>query len=651
MPSSRISALYGSWKSPITAARVASSSNAYFETKLTEDGTVFFIERRPQEQGRHVILRVKGDGQVEEVIPPGFNARTRVHEYGGASYLVTKDSVFFSNFGDLLVYKLDLSKSASPVPITSNSQTYYADFIFDERRRRLISVREDHAVSGEAVNTIASLDPNGKDGVTVLISGNDFYSSPRLSPDGSKLAWLTWNHPSLPFFGSELWVGDISNGGAIVNRRKVAGGIEESIAEPRWSPDGVLYFVSDRSNWWNIHRFDNNTVENVYPANFEFAGAHWVFGLSSYAFIPKSEILCSFVKDGFCRLAVLDVRSKLFREVANPFTEVSYVESNTHNVIMIAGSSSSPDAIVLFDPSNSKFTTIYPKTGGEKLDSSYLSLPTSIEYPTEGNKTAYALYYSPKNGDYEASDSSLPPLIVISHGGPTSRCRSDLNLGIQFWTSRGFAVADVNYGGSTGYGREYRIRLDGTWGVVDVDDCMNAAMFLARENKVDKTRLIIRGGSAGGYTTLSALAFRKAFMAGASYYGISDLEIFAKDTHKFESRYLDMLVGPFPEKRELYRERSAINYLDEISAPVIFFQGLEDMVVPPNQAEMMFDALRNKGLPTAYIAFEGEQHGFRQAKNIIRSYEAELYFYSRVFNFDLPEIIEPVKIENLPRSS
>ncbi len=446
-------------------------------------------------------------------------------------------------------------------------------------------------------------------------------------------------------------MGDISDEGAIVNRKKVAGGMEESIAEPRWSPDGILYFVSDRSNWWNIYRFDNQVVENVYPASFEFAGAHWVFGLSSYAFISKFEILCSYLKDGFYRLAVLDVRSKSIKDVENPFTEVSYVESNNRNVVFIAGSPSTPDEIFLFDPRSSKFETIYPETSGEKLDPLYLSLPTSIEFPTEGNKTAYALYYPPKNDGYEAGDGSLPPLMVISHGGPTSRCHSDLNLGIQYWTSRGFAVADVNYGGSTGYGREYRMRLDGSWGVVDVDDCVNVAAFLADENKVDKNRLIIRGGSAGGYTTLSSLAFRKAFKAGASYYGISDLEIFAKDTHKFESRYLDRLIGPFPEKRELYRERSAINYLDEISAPVIFFQGLEDKVVPPNQAEMMFDALRKKGLPTAYIAYKGEQHGFRQAKNISRSCEAELYFYSKVFNFDLSEIIEPVKIENSPQSS
>jgi dipeptidyl aminopeptidase/acylaminoacyl peptidase len=638
---------FGSWKSPLTAGIVATSSNVYSEIELANDGSVYFLERRPSELGRSVVLRSTSVGQIEELTPPGFNARNRVHEYGGGSFLVTENNVFFSNFSDQLVYRVGLVSEGKPIPITFVPQVFHADFAYDSKRKRIICIREDHTVKGEAVNSIVSLDPEGKDEPVVLVSGNDFYSTARLNPDGTKLAWLTWNHPNLPFFSSEIHVGDISSEGAIINERLVAGGPEESIAEPRWSPDGILYFVSDRSDWWNIYRLNGAKVEPVYEAKAEFAGPHWVFGFSSYAFVSKGKIVCRYTKDGAAHLAILDVNSGELQEIKNPFSEVDYVEANEASVVFLAGSSISPDKLVRLDLNSRSFETIYPKQETLKIPDGYLSRPQAISFPTSNGLTAYGLYYPPANEDFAGPQGRPPPLIVISHGGPTASSHSSLDLEIQFWTSRGFGILDVNYGGSTGYGREYRKRLNGQWGIVDVDDCVSGAMFLVHENKADENKLAIRGGSAGGYTTLCALTFRKTFKAGASYYGISDLETFAGDTHKFESKYLQILVGTYPKEREVYRRRSAINYLDDISAPVIFFQGLEDKVVPPDQAEAMFQALKKKGLPTAYLPFEGEQHGFRQAKNIIRSLEAELYFYSRVFGFNPADKVEPVKIENL----
>ncbi len=610
---------------------------------------MFFLEMRPSEKGRYALVRVSPEGEIDDVIPQEFNARNRVHEYGGGSYVIRGESstVLFSNFADQRIYKAELGKSDKPIPITATSDVFYADYIIDEKRSRLICVQEDHRRGGEAVNTIVSAGMDGGSEVVTLLSGNDFYSSPRISPDGKKLAWMTWNHPELPFLGSELWISDVSENGTLSNHRRVAGSTAESIVEPRWSPEGVLYFVSDRSNWWNIYRFVNNAIENVLPMEAEFSGPHWRFGMSSYSFVSEQRIVCTYAKEGFSHFAYIDTTARTLRNIDNPFSDILYLDADDQSCVLIAGSPSSSAAVYDFSFGDSKFRKLYPVKSKEEIDPSYLSLPAAVEFPTVGNRTAHALYYAPKNNNYEGISGSLPPLIVISHGGPTGRCHSELDFGIQYWTSRGFAVMDVNYGGSTGYGREYRLRLAGNWGVVDVDDCVSAARYLVDKKAADRDKLIIRGGSAGGYTTLSALAFKTAFKAGASYYGISDLELFEKDTHKFESRYLDFLIGPFPERRDLYRSRSALNYLGNVSAPVIFFQGLEDKIVPPNQAEVMFDALRKKGLPTAYIAYEGEQHGFRQAKNIARSYEAELYFYSRVFKFDLPKPAEPVIIENL----
>ncbi|MBA3804176.1 MAG: S9 family peptidase, partial [Acidobacteria bacterium] len=512
---------------------------------------------------------------------------------------------------------------------------------------RLICVREDHTQAGsEAVNTLVSINLEKSDDVQTIASGNDFYSSPRLSPDGSRLAWLTWNHPNMPWDGTELWVGALDEDGTMSRRERVAGGIDESIFQPEWSPDGLLYFVSDRSGWWNLYRWRDNNVEALCPAEAEFGQPQWVFGLSAYGFESASSIICTYIERGSSRLARLDTQTGKLGIIETPYADITYLRVGHGRAVFRGGSPTAPATIVQLDLATGE-TEALRRSNDLKIDRAYLSSAQAVEFPTENGRSAHAFFYPPQNKDFNAPEDERPPLLVKSHGGPTSACSSTLSLNIQYWTSRGIAVLDVNYGGSTGYGRAYRQRLKDQWGIVDVDDCVNGAKYLTARGLVDGERLMIDGGSAGGYTTLCAVTFRDAFKAGASHYGVSDAEALAKETHKFESRYLDGLIGPYPERADLYRERSPIHFTDQLSCPVIFFQGLEDKVVPPNQAETMFEALRAKGVPVAYVAFEGEQHGFRRAENIKRALDGELYFYSRVFGFELADAVEPVEIENL----
>jgi dipeptidyl aminopeptidase/acylaminoacyl peptidase len=649
MSDNRKEAPYGSWKSPISAAAVASAPRLnYLEPKIDGDENVYWIENRPSEAGRYVVVRRTKDGNVQDLVPPGFNARNRVHEYGGGAYLVAGGHLYFSNFSDERVYRQELAEPGAPKVVTPGLNMFYADYEFDSKRNKILCVREDHTLEGrEAVNEIVAIDPEGKSPTKVLLSGNDFYSSPRISPDGAKLAWLTWNHPNMPFFSSELWIGDIGSQEGIEKSKKVAGGPHESVALPKWSPNGLLHFVSDRTGWWNIYRLRKEKIEPLYETSAEFGVPHWVFGQSTYDFCSDKRIISIYEKDGMSHLAFIDTEKYELSDAKTEYTDLHYVVARQKYAVMTAGAPESPISLVRYDYDSARFEILAQAKLPGEIQLGFISRPEPLEYPTTGGLTSHALFYPPKNEDYKAPEGDLPPLVVISHGGPTSATTTILNLGIQYFTSRGFAVLAVNYGGSTGYGREYRLRLKGNWGVVDVDDCANGALYLAREGKADPKRLIIKGGSAGGYTTLCALAFRKDFKAGASYFGLSDLDIFVHDTHKFESRYLDHLIGPYPEQKELYRKRSAINYLDQFSAPIIFLQGAEDKVVPPNQAELMFEALKKKGIPTAYILFEGEQHGFRQAQNIARAQESELYFYSKVLKFEIADKVEPVKIENL----
>ena len=635
---------YGSWKSPISANLIATEGRRIIEA-VADGKDIYWIEMRPAENGRYVIVRRTPDGQTTDVTPAPFNARTRVHEYGGAAFVVNDGMLYFSNFADQRLYRQNAG--SEPQPITPEADLRYADGVIDTQRKRLICVCEDHTdAENEAVNSLVSIGLDGMDSGQVLVSGNDFYASPRLSPDGTRLAWMTWNHPNMPWEGTELWIGEIGTDGSLGHTECVAGGVDESTFQPEWSPDGTLYFVSDRTGWWNLYRYQEGSVEPLYEMEAEFGRPQWIFGMSTYRFISANQIICTYTQDGIWHLASLDAATRKLDRIETSYTSIANLQAIPGGVLFNAGSSTESASIVLFEFATRQFEVVC-RASNTDIDTGYFSNPQVIEFPTEEGLSAHAFFYPPQNRDYIASADDLPPLVVISHGGPTSATSTALNLEIQYWTSRGVAILDVNYGGSSGYGRTYRQRLNGQWGIVDVDDCVNGARYLVEHGYVDGNRLAIRGGSAGGYTTLSALTFRDVFKAGASYYGISDLEAMTRDTHKFESRYLDSLIGAYPEEQDRYRERSPIHFTDRLSCPLILFQGLEDKVVPPNQAEMMVEALHVKGLPVAYVPFEGEQHGFRRSENIRRSLEAELYFYARVFDFTPADAIEPVIIENL----
>ena len=634
-------ASYGSWKSPITSDLIVSGTIGLGGVRL--DGDVYWTELRPTEAGRNVIVRRSADGKTTDMTPKPFNVRTRVHEYGGGAHLIHRDTIYFSNFADQRLYRQ--AGDSEPVAITPDAALRYADGVVDVQRQRLICVREDHTGAGEAINTIASIGLDGSTDQQVLVSGSDFYSSPRLSPNGTQLAWLSWNHPNMPWDGTELWVAAITTEGTVKDVQLIAGGVNESVLEPQWSPDGVLYFVSDRSGWWNLYRWQGS-IEPLCPMEAEFGSPHWVFGISNYAFESAQRLICTYSQEGLSYLASLNTQTKQLALLETPYTEIGGIHVAPGRVLFNAGSATEPGAIVQLDLATQQIEVLQ-RSSTLTIAPEYLSIPQPIAFPTENGLTAYGFFYAPKNQDYIAPSDERPPLLVKSHGGPTGSTSTVFNLKIQYWTSRGFAVLDVNYGGSTGYGRAYRERLKGQWGIVDVDDCANGATYLAESGAVDGDRLVIDGGSAGGYTTLAALTFRKVFKAGASFYGVSDLAALAQDTHKFESRYLDGLIGPYPEAEALYQERSPIYATDRLSCPVIFFQGDEDKIVPPNQAEMMVNALRAKKLPVAYVLFSGEQHGFRKAENIKRTLDGEFYFYSRVFGFAMADEVEPVAIDNL----
>jgi dipeptidyl aminopeptidase/acylaminoacyl peptidase len=644
---------YGSWKSPITSDLIVAGSIRLGELKLDSD-TVYWIEGRPSEGGRNAIACCIATGQISDITPSPFNARTRVHEYGGGSYLAAAGSLYFSNFADQRLYRQ--VGSNAPTPITPDDSFRYADAVLDRSRDRLICVREDHRSlgdrsGGEPMNAIVAVTLlDDLDGGTVLVSGSDFYAAPRLSPNGSRLCWLSWNHPNMPWDGTELWVASIAADGSLSDSQRIAGGLEESIFQPEWSPDGRLYFVSDRTGWWNLYRWSpaatSPEAEPLCPKSAEFGLPLWVFGMTTYGIESADALICTYVEAGVQHLARLDLQSLQLSEIKTPYSAIGGLQVGNGIAAFIGGSATQPSAIARLDLQTGAVQELR-RSSDLTVDPGYLSVPEVVEFPTENGLTAFGFYYAPKNQDYAAPIDQRPPLLVKSHGGPTAATSATFNPGIQYWTSRGIAVLDVNYGGSTGYGRAYRERLKGNWGIVDVDDCANGAQYLVAQGKVDGDRLCIDGGSAGGYTTLAALAFRDVFKAGASFYGVSDLEALARDTHKFESRYLDGLIGKYPEDQAIYVARSPIHAIDRLSCPIIFFQGDEDKIVPPNQAEMMVDALKAKGLPVAYVLYEGEQHGFRKAENIKRTLDGELYFYAKVFGFALAEDLAPVAIENL----
>ena len=635
---------FGTWSSPIRIDDLISDVVRLAEPWLDGDD-VYWIEGRPAEAGRRVLVRASRDGTTVDLTPAPFNVRTHVHEYGGGSYVVAGGTVVFSHFADGRLYRLDPGDE-TPVAITPEGQSHYADLRFDAGRRRFLAVREDHGVEGEPQAAVVAIDLDGGQEPQVLVEGPDFLASPRLSPDGGTLAWLEWDHPDMPWDATRLRTARVAEDGSLGPSDLAAGGPEESIVQPEWSPDGVLHLISDRTGWWNLYRrVDGPRLEPLAEMEAEFADPAWIFDRSSYGFLPDGSIVAIARSEGRDRIFHVQP-GRLVGEVASGFTELDGLRVGADKMVALAGSPAEAAMLVVFDPTTLAPSGVLRRSTSFAVDPGAVSIPEAIDFASTDGRIAHALYYAPANDAFTGPDGERPPLVVRSHGGPTANASSALDLGIQLLTSRGIAVVDVDYGGSTGYGRTFRKALDGEWGVVDVDDCIAAARFLVERGDVDPERLAIEGGSAGGYTTLAALAFRDVFAAGISWFGVGDLESLSADSHKFESRYNDGLVGPYPEAVALYRQRSPVHYLDEISCPVLVLQGLDDKVVPPNQAEAIVAALEANGIPHAYLAFEGEGHGFRGATAIRASLEAELSFLGAVFGFTVAGL-EPMVLDGL----
>jgi len=633
---------YGSWPSPLAAATVASSALRLGDLQM-DGGDLYWVEGRPSEQGRCVVMRHR-EGAAHDLLPAPFSARTTVHEYGGGALLVDDGVVYFVNMTDQRLHVI--APGERPRPLTGEEgDVRYADMVLDRPRGRLISVVEDHR-GGQVVNDIRAVDLQSGTTAT-LVSGNDFYAAPRLSPDGSQLAWLTWNQPNMPWDGTELWIARIDAGGRPADQRRVAGGAAESVFQPAWSPQGELHFCSDRSGWWNLYRVDGSSATALAPMEADCGRPAWVFGLSTYAFCGEGRIALLACDAGVWHMHILNRITGSLTEVRLPYTDFARVAAGGGDTVAAIAAGPHQEASVIHVDTRSGASEVVRASNDVAIDSSILSTAEAISFPGHNGATTYAFLYPPRNDAVRAVPEERPPLRVYAHGGPTGAVGSALDLQTQFWTSRGWAVLAVNYGGSTGYGREYRRRLNGQEGVVDVEDCIAGARHLATEGLVDGQRMVISGGSAGGYIVLCAMTFHDVFAAGADHYGIADWETMLNDTHKFEARYFDSMIGPYPERRDLFYERSPIHFIDRVRRPVIILQGDEDAIVPPSQSQVMYDALRERGIPSAYLVFKGEQHGFRRAGNIARALEAELYFFSRILGIEPADAIDPVEIAKL----
>lgn len=629
----------GSWPSPITADAVVRQGIRLFQPQFGA-GRLYWLETRPDEDGRTALVRQGDNGEKEDVLARPFSVRSRVHEYGGGAYRVAEDYIFFVENSDQAVYAM--TEGDVPRRLTNESTHRHADLHWDASFRRIVCVCEDHSGEGEPVNMLVAIEPNGRK--TVLTRGRDFYSSPRVSADGRRIAWLAWSHPQLPWDGTELWLAPVEDDGSIGTPRQIAGGTEESIMQPEWGPDGRLYFVSDRSNWWNLYAWDRNITVRLTDLQAETGQPQWVFGQSLYGFPDRERVAFAATRDGRWDAFCGELPGCRPQPLAAGLDAIDHLVAADGRIVIVASNSHiAPSLVELTPEGDAKFLV---KTGNGDVDDAYISDPAPARFPTGDDAEAYGLFYPPLNPQFEPLEGERPPLIIRCHGGPTGATSTALDMRTQFWTSRGFAVLDLNYRGSTGYGREYRRSLYGRWGEADVEDAVAGARYLAGKGLIDGERLLISGGSAGGYTVLCALTFTDAFRAGASYFGIADLERMFETTHKFESRYDHWLIGPYPEARELYRERSPLHHADRISSPVIFFQGAKDKVVPPDQSQLMVRALQDNGVPVAYMEFADEAHGFREAGAIRRSLLAEYYFYCRILGLPLPEG-EEVQIDNL----
>jgi dipeptidyl aminopeptidase/acylaminoacyl peptidase len=647
-------AAYGTWSSPISAEMVA-RAGVRLTMPWIENGVVWWLEGRATEGGRVALVRRDRSGDVADAVPVGFNVRSSVHEYGGGAYCIHDGVAFCSRFEDQRLYRVEAG--AEPVPITPEVERRrhrYADGRVTPDGVLWIGVRERHAESdrsADVVNELVAIPTDGSAEPRIIVGGRDFYSTPRISPDGTRLSFLAWDLPWMPWDGCELQVADLANDGSIGGVEHVAGvDGSESIWQPEWSAGGDLVFASDRSGWWNLERIRDGRRGPLYEGTAEFGYPAWSFGARSFAFLGDGRIVCAYETGGFTHFAVLDPETGKLDALDLGLDSLSgSLDAEGMQAVIVAGSTTSPSAIVLVDVA-SRTTETLRSSVEVSLPAESFSVPRSIEFPTEGGLSAHALFYPPANPDFEAPHGERPPLIVESHGGPTGSASPIFSLGTQFWTSRGFAVVDVDYGGSTGYGRAYRERLNGQWGVVDLQDCVNAANYLVEEDEADPERLVITGGSAGGYTVICALTFTDVFAAGTTYFGIADLEQFGGgETHKFELQYEHTLIGPYPERADLYKARSPIHFTDRITTPMLVLQGADDRVVPPSQAELIVKALQERGIPHAYLLYEGEGHGFRKAENIVGSLEAELSFYAQVLGFEPSGPIRTLAIEHLDR--
>jgi dipeptidyl aminopeptidase/acylaminoacyl peptidase len=639
---------YGSWSTPITSALVVQAATGLGDVRV--DGRdVWWAERRAQEGGRVQLVRRGDDGVEVDMLPEGWSARTAVHEYGGGAWWVRDGVVWFARWDDQRLHRL-APGDEEPVPLTVTPEVprgdRWADGDVSPDGEWLVCVREHHPAGGEpagVVNEIVRMRAIDGGELEVVVHGPDFVAGPRWRPDGGALCWLEWDHPDMPWDSTRLMVGS-GSGDAVL----VAGGPGESVLQPRWHQDGALWFISDRTGWWNVYRWTvGGDVEPMVVLDGEIGEPAWAFGESRYAFLDDGRVAFAYSQDGFDHLAVKGDGGEIV-ELDVPYTSIESVQVQGGAVVFVGASPTTEPAVVrvaLAGVTPGPVEVLRPPRD-LGLDRADLSVPAPVTFPTAGGAVAHGLLYPPTSRRFAGPPGTRPPLLVMIHGGPTDAAKPALRINTQYWTSRGFAVVDMNYRGSTGYGRPYRELMRGGWGVVDVEDCVAAARWLAAEGLVDPDRLCIRGGSAGGFTVLLALTLGDTFAAGASHYGVADLEALARDTHKFESRYLDGLIGPYPERRDLYADRSPINHLDRFDRPLIVLQGLDDPVVPPNQSEMVVAALRAKGVPVAYVPFEGEQHGFRKAENIRRALDAELSFYAQVLGFDVPadEGIEPVAV-------
>ena len=651
--SARVVAPYGTWSSPITAAMLATGAVGLGEPSL-DDGVAYWIERRATEAGRNVLVRSDPFSSPADVVPEGFDVRSRAHGYGGGAYTVRRGTVVFSNDADQRLYRLDGDAVPEPITPDTEGRHRFADGRITDDGRRWIGVRERHESdrNTDVVNELVVVPLDGSSEPRIVAGGRDFYAGPRISPDGQQLAFLAWDLPWMPWDGCELFVAELGADGSLAEPRHVAGRDgEESIWQPTWSPRGDLVFTSDRSGWWNLEALSGDERRVLHAAEAEFGYPQWAFDERSFAFLADGSIVCWYELDGRSHLAILDPDTGELLDLDVPHDAHEWgpgVDADGTTILYVGGAAAIPNEVVWLDVT-ARSVEVLRSSADASVDAAFLSAPRAITFPTEGGLEAHALWYAPENPGFEAPSGERPPLIVMSHGGPTSAATPIFSLGHRFWTSRGFGVVDVNYGGSTGFGRAYRERLRGNWGVVDLADCVATARFLVDAGEADPERLLIRGGSAGGYTTICALTFTDAFAAGATYYGIADLERFATgDGHKFESRYEHTLIGPYPEAAAVYRERSPIHAVDRISTPMLVLQGTEDDVVPPSQAERIVEALRSRRIPHAYLVFEGEGHGFRAAGSIVRAREAELSFYAQILGFEPGDPVPKLPIAHLP---